>query len=339
MLVLALSAFFLVLAFWADCFWGSVALPPGDVWRTLWGMDVPEKVRILVWESRLPRALTAVAAGAGLAVSGLLMQTFFRNPVAGPYILGISSGAGLGVALVVLAGVGSAWSVAGAAVSIRVLAAALGAGGAMVFMGVLAGRVRDSATLLIFGLMLGSFTAALIGILQYFANRDALRDFIYWTFGSLDHTHWQELGWLMPITAVGLLWAAWLGPALDVLVLGESYARSMGVRASRLRLVLMGITAVLAGSITAFCGPIAFVGIAVPHAARALLGHGGHRLLVPVSALVGAGLMVSCDLVSRLPGLSATLPINAVTSLLGAPAVVVIVWRNRRIGAFFGAGS
>jgi iron complex transport system permease protein len=143
----------------------------------------------------------------------------------------------------------------------------------------------------------------------------------------------------MPITALGLLWAASLGPALDVLALGESYARSMGVRASRLRFMLIGLTALLAGSITAFCGPIAFVGIAVPHAARALLGHGGHRMLVPVCALVGAGLLVVCDLASRLPGLPATLPINAVTSLLGAPAVVAIVWRNRRIGAFFGSGS
>lgn len=330
-LLLVLAA----VAFFADLRFGSVPLAARDVWQALSGDDVEDRVRLLVLESRLPRALTAALAGAALAVSGLLMQTFFRNPVAGPYLLGVSAGASLGVALVVLsAGGGLVSGALAGGLPLRVLAAGLGASAMLGVMALLALRVRDLATLLIIGLMLASFLSAVVGVLQYFAAPDALRDFVHWTFGSLDHTRGPALTWLAGASLLGIGLAAALGPSLDVLGLGEDYARSMGVAVVPLRLLVVGVTALLAGTVTAFCGPVAFIGIAVPHAARGLLGPSSHRWLVPASALAGAGLLVACDLASRLPGLQATLPVNAVTSLIGAPAVVAIVWRQRRLVAF-----
>jgi iron complex transport system permease protein len=332
---LPLLLFLAAAAFFADLWFGSVPLAAVDVWQALTGGEVEDRVRLLVIESRLPRALTAALAGASLAVSGLLMQTFFRNPAAGPYLLGVSAGASLGVALVVLsAGGGLVSGALAGGLPLRVLAAGLGACAMLGVMAVLALRVRDLATLLVIGLMLASFLSAVVGVLQYFAAPDALRDFVYWTFGSLDHTRGPALGWLAGASVLGIGLAAVLGPSLDVLGLGEDYARSMGVAIVPLRLVVVGVTALLAGTVTAFCGPVAFIGIAVPHAARGLLGPASHRWLVPASALAGAGLLVACDLVSRLPGLQATLPVNAVTSLMGAPAVVAIVWRQRRLMAF-----
>ena len=329
-----------ILLFGAGLLLGSVPLTLQQVLSALRGdAATPDALRILVLDSRLPRTLTAMGAGAGLGASGLLMQSFFRNPVAGPYILGISSGASLGVALLLLGGMGWGLQAAPSLVSAPslVLAAGAGAGLTMGLMMLLAGRLRDPATLLIFGLMLGSFTGALVGILQYYAGRDALRDFVYWTFGSLEHAHWAELSWLLPLLGLCLLLAWLLQRPFDLLALGEDYARSSGLPLQAVRLSMLGLTALLAGSVTATCGPIAFIGVAVPHAARALSGRVSHGILVPLSALAGADLLMACDLISRLPGMSGTLPINAVTALLGAPAVWLIVWRSRRVGRFFGA--
>ncbi len=328
LLALALGAAFL------DLWFGPVQIPAGQVWAALIGQDVDERVRLLVLESRVPRTWTAAACGAALAISGLLMQTFFRNPVAGPYLLGVSSGASLGVALVVL-GSGGALLYGlgiGSAVPLRMLAAGMGAAAMMGLMAALAVRVRDLATLLIIGLMAASFLSAVVGILQYFAAPEALRDFIFWTFGKLDLTHGSQIRILVGVALTGLVVAWAVGPSLDVLLLGEGYARSLGLRIQRLRLVLVCLTALLAGTCTAYCGPIAFVGIAVPHAVRGLVGQAPHRYLVPATALAGAGLLLLCDGLSRMPGLGVVLPINAVTSILGAPAVVAIVWRMRRRG-------
>ncbi len=331
-----------ILLFIADLLFGSVHIPPAEVWEALTGGEVSaEKYRILVIDSRLPRALTALLAGSSLAVCGLLMQTFFRNPVAGPYILGISSGASLGVALLMLGGIKLGMNqalISGSAPSV-VVAAALGAGASMGLILLIATRVRDPATLLIFGLMLGSFTGAIVSVLQYFADRESLRDFIFWTFGSLDQTHWEELALLGPLAGISLVACWFLSRPFDLLALGDDYAKTMGLPVMATRVASITLTAILAGSVTAYCGPIAFIGVAVPHAARALSGRTSHRVLMPLSALGGAALLVGCDLLCRLPGQFGTLPINAVTALIGAPAVLAIIWRMRKIGQFFNSGS
>jgi len=332
----------LVALFAADLLLGSVRIPFAQVWAALSGSgSIEPKYRILVLDSRLPRALTAVLAGSALATCGLLMQTFFRNPVAGPYILGISSGASLGVALLLL-GQGSTslflgWAL-GAAPAV-VVAASAGAGLTMGLMLLLASRVRDSATLLVFGLMMGSFTGALVSLLQYQADAASLREFVYWTFGSLDHTHWEELALLAPLLGL-CLGLGWLfSSRFDLLALGDDYARSMGLSVSWTRGLAMVLTALMAGAVTAYCGPISFIGVAVPHAIRALSGRTSHAVLWPLSALGGSVLLLGCDLISRMPGMESTLPINAVTALVGAPAVAAIVWRMRRISSFFQSGG
>lgn len=343
---LVLASAFLLLAlvglFAADLLLGTVGIPAKVVWSALLGgREMEEKYRILILESRLPRAITAILGGAALATCGLLMQTFFRNPVAGPYILGISSGASLGVALLLL-GQGSAGLLAhwasGAAPGV-VMAASGGAALTMGAMLLLATRVRDPATLLVFGLMMGSFTGALVSLLQYQADAASLRDFVYWTFGSLDHTHWQELGLLAPLLGgcFGLGWL--LSGRFDLLALGDDYARSMGLAVNFTRAIAIVLTALMAGAVTAYCGPISFIGVAVPHAVRALSGRTSHLVLWPLCALGGAVLLLACDLISRMPGMDATLPINAVTALVGAPAVAAIVWRMRRISSFFQSGA
>ncbi len=332
----------LLLVFAADLLYGSVHIEAHLVWAALRGdPELPQKYSIMVLESRLPRALTAMLAGAGLGVSGLIMQTFFRNPVAGPYILGISSGASLGVALLLMGGMGWQLGALGAASAAApiVVAAALGAALVMGLMMLLSVKVRDPATLLIIGLMLGSFTGAIVAILQYSAGRESLRHFIYWSFGSLDHTHWAELGVLAPLLGLCLLVGWLMARPFDLMALGDDYARTSGLPLLSVRIIMVALTALLAGSVTAYCGPIAFIGVAVPHMARALSGQSSHRVLLPYCLLCGALLLTACDLMSRLPGRAGTLPINAITSLIGAPAVLVILWRARRVGQFFQQGQ
>jgi len=328
--------------FAADLLLGTVQIPARVVWAALLGgQEMEAKYRILVLESRLPRAITAVLGGSALAACGLLMQTFFRNPVAGPYILGISSGASLGVALLLLGqgsvGLLASWD-SGSAPGV-VVASSAGAALTMGIMLLLATRVRDPATLLVFGLMMGSFTGALVSLLQYQADAASLRDFVYWTFGSLDHTHWAELGLLAPILGV-CFGVGWLfSGRFDLLALGDDYARSMGLAVNLTRAIAILLTALMAGAVTAYCGPISFIGVAVPHAVRALSGRTSHLVLWPLCALGGAVLLLGCDLISRMPGMDTTLPINAVTALVGAPAVAAIVWRMRRISTFFQSGA
>lgn len=322
-ILLALSVLCVLLA-GLDLVLGSVSLPLDELWRTLHSPKGQSVSHMIVWRVRLPRIATAMTTGVALSVSGLLMQTLFRNPIAGPYVLGVSSGASLGVAVLMLAGgaglLGS-WSV--------VLMAGIGAAGVLALMLALAWRVHDVVTLLIVGLMLGSATGAVVTLLQYFSGAAALKRFVLWSMGSLGEVAWPEWRLMLGITLSGLVLAMLLAKPLNLLLLGEQYAESLGLRLMRTRLGLIAVAAILAGTATAFCGPIAFIGIAAPHLARLLLRTASHQWLLPISALVGMALLLGCDLVAQWPGSEQQLPINAVTALIGAPIVIqMVLWRR-----------
>lgn len=277
---------------------------------------------------RIPKAVTALLAGTALSIAGLQMQTFFRNPLAGPYVLGISSGAGLGVALLVLAG--SIIGFSGYAVGMwaTIIAASAGAVLVLLLMSLTAWKVRDSMTLLIVGLMFGSAVSALIAVLAFFADAEQLKMFTIWSMGSLGSTQSEQLiGFILAIV-IGLIPVLAMLKSYNAMLLGENYASSMGVNVNKLRWAMIVSTGILAGSATAFCGPIAFIGIAVPHMARLLFRTSDHKLLLPASALIGMGVLLFCDTVAQLPGSVQTLPINAVTSLIGAPMVIWLIMRR-----------
>ena len=316
---------------------GSVAIPAREVVAVLLGQGASDPAwETIVRQVRLPRAVTAVLAGAGLGVGGLQMQTLFRNPLADPFILGISSGASLGVALVVLA-VGTAGTslVDGLGVLGNAgVAGAAAAGAAAVTVVVLAvsRRVASAATVLIIGLMAGYATSAVVSLLLYsgLGRVERIRAYISWGFGSFSGTTWSELRVLVAATVIGLLLAAVTTKPMNALLLGDRYASSMGLHVRRTRLVIVLGASLLAGAITAFCGPIAFIGVAVPHITRGVLRTSDHRVLVPGVVLVGAIVALLAGLIAQLPGYDATLPLNAVTSLVGAPVVVVVLLRLRR---------
>lgn len=323
--------------FAATIAFGSVVIPLREVVAVLLGQaaERPSWVTI-VTEVRVPRAVTALLAGAGLGVGGLQMQTLFRNPLADPFILGISAGASLGVALVVLlAGRAGTTLVGGMGAGATIgVAGAAAIGAAVVTAGVLAvsRRVSSPATVLIIGLMIGYATTAVVTVLIHtgFGDFDRVRAYIAWGFGSFSATTWTQLRVLAPCVAAGLLLAALLRKPLNLLLLGDRYAASMGLAVPRARVTVIVGASLLAGVVTAFCGPIAFIGVAAPHLARGLLRSSDHGPLVPGVALVGAGLALVAGLVAQLPGQDATLPLNAVTSLVGAPVVVAVLLRLRR---------
>ena len=316
---------------------GSVAIPPGDVVGVLVGnAPADSSWETIVRQVRLPRAVTAVLAGAGLGVGGLQMQTLFRNPLADPFILGVSSGASLGVALVVLvAGTAGTSLVDGMGVlgNTGVAgAAALGAAAVTLIVLAVSRRVSSPATVLIIGLMAGYATSAIVSVLLYsgLGRVERIRAYISWGFGSFGGTTWTELRVLGVAVVLGLLVAAATTKPMNALLLGDRYASSMGLHVRRSRLLIVLGASVLAGTITAFCGPIAFIGVAVPHMVRGLLRSSDHRLLVPGTVLLGGAIALLAGLVAQLPGSDATLPLNAVTSLVGAPVVVAILLRLRR---------
>ncbi len=313
---------------------GSVYVPPLDVLRVLGGGTPAEPAwGSIVLAFRLPRTLAAVLAGAALGVSGLQMQTVFRNPLAGPYVLGLSAGASLGVALVMLAAgaVGLSLPFSGGGAWTMALAALAGSAAVLALVALAATRVEDSATLLIIGLMFASFTGAVVSLLQFYAEAERVQAFLFWTFGSLAGVTWTQMPVFVALVVAGLVGAGALVKPLNALLLGPRYAESMGVAVRPARLLVFLTTSALAGGVTAFCGPIAFVGLAVPHLARALVGTGDHRVLLPATALGGAVVLTVCDLVARLPGSGLSLPLNAVTSLVGAPVVVWILLRQRTL--------
>lgn len=289
---------------------------------------------VILLNFRMPKALTAIFVGSALGISGLQMQTLFRNPLAGPFVLGISSGAGLGVALVIfigfafgglleLSGIGRSW--------LLVCAAGTGAFSVLLIVSLAANRLRDSVSLLLIGLMFGAAAGALVSILQFFSQAENIQAYVIWSFGSLGSLSWAELQVFVPILTLGLLMSLLLSKPLNALLLGENYARSLGMNLQRVRMLIILNTAILAGTVTAFCGPIAFFGIAMPHITRMLFNTSDHLRLTPLLIFTSGILMLLFDLIAQLPGSEATLPINAVTALFGAPFVIYLLVRKKNL--------
>ncbi len=309
---------------------GSITIPFDEVINILLGNDgSKESWANIIINFRLPKALAAVVVGAGLSISGLQMQTLFRNPLAGPFVLGLSSGASLGVALLLLAGVGvvgtglfglSSWLV--------VIAASVGSALVLSLVMVVSVRVQDSMTLLIIGLMFASLTGAVVSILQYFSTGEEIQVYLFWTFGSLGGLSWNEVSILLLILISGLMLVIAAIKPLNALLLSENYVQSMGLNVRKSRAVIILSTSLLAGSITAFCGPIAFIGLAVPHLTRLLFHTSDHKILIPAVAMTGSIIMLICDIISQVPGSDMILPINAITSIVGAPVVIWIILRR-----------
>jgi iron complex transport system permease protein len=329
------------LAFVLDLSIGSVAIPLVDTLRVLFGVRSGKESWLkIITLFRLPKAITASLAGAGLAVSGLQMQTLFRNPLAGPSILGIGSGASLGVAVVVLS------AAAGGAASFLeglglmgdlgiILAASLGSALVLLLILIVSRRIQNVITLLILGLLFGYATGAVVSILIHFSIAERAHAYISWTFGEFGGSTWSELRIFIPVMTVFLLLTQLSRKPLNALLLGESYARSMGMRMRRVRTWILVTTAVLTGTVTAFCGPIAFLGVAIPHLCRSLFGTSDHRELLPSSALMGAVLALFSDLIAQMPGSPIVLPLNAVTSLIGTPVIVWVILRRRNLRETF----
>ncbi len=322
-----------VLFFVADLLLGSVVIPVKEVLGAFFpSSDMSDTYRSIVLDFRLPKALTAVLTGAALSLSGLQMQTVFRNPLAGPYVLGISAGASLGVALFVMGFssvlVSGVFSIAGAGS----LALVAWAGSFLVMLLVLfvSSRVNDIMTLLILGILFSSAVSAVVSILQYFSSESMLKAFVIWTMGSLGSVTGSQLKVLTPAIGVGILLAFLKIKDLNAFLMGEEYARSLGVSIKSSRIVIFLSTSLLAGTITAFCGPIGFIGIAVPHICRVMFKTANHLILVPAVILTGSIVMLFSDLVSQLPGLSSTLPINSVTALIGIPIIIWMIVKNRK---------
>lgn len=331
----------LCLVFALDLALGSVRIPLDDIITILFGGGAgKESWRQIVLAYRLPRALTAVLGGAGLSVAGLQMQTLFRNPLAGPFVLGINAGASLGVAAAVLAAGGLAGAGLISGLSIfgslgTVVSATLGAALVFGMIMLVSRRVESNMTLLILGLMFGHTAGAAVSVLLHFSAAEQIRIFVAWTFGSFAGVGWDQLQVLAPAVLAGLAAAFLLVKPLNALLLGEAYARSMGLTVRRARLAVLAGTSLLAGAITAFCGPIAFLGVAVPHLCRGLLGTSDHRLLVPAVTLTGGVLALTADLVAQLPGSQAVLPLNAVTSLIGAPVIIWVILQRANLRSTF----
>ena len=327
----------LLLAFLLDISVGSVKIPLGEIFKVLFSSSTGNNTwEFIINRIRLPKACTAVLAGCALSVGGLQMQTLFRNPLADPSILGITAGAGLGVAAIMLAGGGMAtmYAIKDLGLSgswLIICTACVGAGCVMLFVLALSRRVRDNVMLLIIGIMIGSLTFAITSIWQYFSDPEQIKDYLLWTFGSLGGVTGGQLSILAAVVAGGLIFAYFSSKMLDALLLGENYARSMGLTTGRARVIIVCSTSLLAGSVTAFCGPIGFIGIAVPHIARSVFNTSSHRVLIPASCLIGAILLLFCDVIAQLPGSQTGLPINIITSIVGAPVVIALLLRQKNI--------
>jgi iron complex transport system permease protein len=329
----------LILAFLLDLALGSVDIPLNEVVKTLLGQE-PEKVTWthIILKFRLPKALTATLAGAALGVSGLQMQTLFKNPLAGPFVLGISSGASLGVALVVLTASATTPTLLADLGIISdfglVIAASLGAASVLGMMLVVSRRVQDTMTLLILGLLFGYATSAIVSILLQFSSKERIQSYIMWTFGSFAGVTWKQLVVLIPVILLSLLGAVLQSKSLNALLLGESYARSLGLTVQKTRFSIITSASILAGAITAFCGPIAFLGVAIPHLCRSLFNTSDHRILIPSVTMMGAILALFADLFSQLAVSQMVLPLNAVTALIGTPVVTWVILRRNSQKSF-----
>lgn len=326
-LFISLSALCLILFAW-DMMVGSVGIAFSDVWAALVGGDCdPVKAKIII-DIRLIKALMAIFAGAALSVSGLQMQTLFRNPLAGPYVLGVSSGASLGVALFILGAPLMGMAGVGALSTLGLAGAAwIGAAAILAAVSAVSRRIKDIMVILILGMMIGSAVSAVVQILQYMSSEESLKSFVVWTMGSLGDVTTSQLWLVAPAIILGLAIAVALIKPMNLLMLGEPYARTMGLNIARTRGLILLSTTLLAGTITAFCGPIGFIGLAMPHLSRILLRDADHRKLMPAAALTGAVAMLLCDIFSKM----LTLPVNTITALLGIPIVIWVVVRNKNI--------
>ncbi len=311
---------------------GSVILPFKDILSALSGGDAPGFVEDIIFTYRLPKLLTALLAGAALSVCGLQMQTLFRNPLADPYILGISSGAGLGVAIFVMGFSAFGINISQGLFSNLGIAASawVGAFGVTLLLLLVSSRLKDNVSLLIFGIMLGSVVSAIISLLQYFSASSALKVFILWTMGSFAGLNPLQLWIMFVLVLAGFAISVRNIKDLNALLAGETYAKSLGVNLERTRKRILVATTLLAGSVTAFCGPIGFIGIAVPHIARLVFRDANHRVLVPATALIGSVIMVFADTVAQLPGQSGVIPINTVSALIGVPVILYIILKSTR---------
>lgn len=330
---LSFGVLFTAAAFCADIALGSVSISLADVWSALTGEAGDSSASRIVLAFRLPKAVTALLAGAALGASGLQMQTLFRNPLAGPYVLGISSGATLGVALFLL-GAPLLGSGAGAELLRNIgMAGAAWIGAALVFLLIVAvsRRIKDIMVILILGMMFGSVTGAVVEILQYLSAESAVKSFVVWTMGSLGGVTAAQIWIMAPVIIVGLILSLASVKSLNLLLLGENYARSMGLNPSRSRFAILVSTTLLAGTVTAFCGPIGFLGLAVPHIARMILAEADHRSLMPASMVTGSLVMLLCDIVSQIPAHGMSIPINTVTALVGVPVIIIVVVSNRKM--------
>ena len=329
----------LIFAFLLDLALGSVDIPINEVVKILLGQE-PEKATWanIILKFRLPKALTATLAGAALGVSGLQMQTLFKNPLAGPFVLGISSGASLGVALVMLTASATTPTLLADLGIISdfglVIAASLGAASVLAMMLVVSRRVQDTMTLLILGLLFGYATSAIVSILLQFSSKERIQSYIMWTFGSFAGVTWRQLVVLIPVILLSLLGAVLQSKSLNALLLGESYARSLGLTVQKTRFSIITSASILAGGITAFCGPIAFLGVAIPHLCRSLFNTSDHRILIPSVIIMGAILALIADLFSQLWVSQMVLPLNAVTALIGTPVVTWVILRRNSQKSF-----
>jgi iron complex transport system permease protein len=330
-IILLLAIFMLVII---DLVTGSVDIPLQDILDFLFSKSrFQDSSYIIITQLRIPRIITAIFAGAALSVSGLQMQTIFRNPLAGPFVLGISSGASLGVALLILGG--GAFLTTYLSVSIQdwaiILSACTGAGLVLILLLVISFKVRDVITLLILGIMFGSAVSSVVSIMQFFGDASQLKVYVIWTMGSLSALSQRQLIIFMIILVTGLFIALLIIKKMNVLLIGEQYARSLGVNIKQTRILIFISTSLLAGSVTAFCGPIGFIGIAVPHITRMLFKTMNMHVLLPGTIFTGSVVLLLSDIISQLPGYEQTIPINSVTSLIGIPVVIWIILKNQKM--------
>lgn len=313
---------------------GSVQISFLDTIKIILGQELEQTTSsYIIWNYRFPKAITALLVGAGLSLSGLLMQTLFRNPLAGPFVLGISSGASLGAAFLIMGSSVFSGFFSFSIFNDVALAVASSLGSLLVLTVVLtvAARLKDTMALLIIGLMFGSITAAIVSVLSYFTNAEKLQQYIYWSFGSLGNLSWNQVAILCLFTIVGIFLSILSIKPLNALLLGENYAQSLGIHLKTARYTVISATGLLAGCITAFAGPIAFVGLAVPHVTRQLFRTTDHKIQIPAVLCCGAILMLLCDTIAQMPGSVSVLPINAITSIFGAPVVIWLLLRRKRM--------
>lgn len=325
----------ILLFFFLNLVLGSVSIPLRSVWNILWGTGDESVIQQnIIWKSRVPQALTALVAGAGLSVSGLQMQTVFRNPLAGPSVLGISSGASMGVAFVVLL----SGSLGGVTLSklgfmgeiALTIAAVAGSLSIMALIVFVSQKVRGNVTLLIIGVMIGYIANAVIGVLKFFSVEEDIRAYVIWGLGSFARVSGDQMTLFIGIMLVLLPLSFLLIKTLNLLLLGDAYARNLGLNIKRARLLVITCSGVLVAIVTAYCGPIVFLGLAVPHLCRGMFRTSDHRILMPASLLVGASLALVCNLIARMPGFEGALPVNSVTALVGAPVVMSVLFNKRR---------